>query len=256
MISMCWRACLRRGRRGGDPSAKHFLPSRALPRSRAVRPDLARLGELDDYFVSGSHGLGRRARRGPGGPDGSGAGHVGAGRADRSRAGAPMGHDPHVHDDVGGIRDLDAEATVRRADGTWSTGPRTECGPASRRGREVVWVHALGWITPVVRRAGIGGLPGADEGAVFHAGDVARVGACQEAVRAPVRGEAGERARLHQLVAEPSVLLLGAVAPVHPCRRRQRRDLVHPAEEVRHALRAPHPPVIDDVPGSRLHGAH
>ena len=57
-------------------------------------------------------------------------------------------------------------------------------------------------------------LRGADEGAVLDAGDVARVGERQVAVRTDGVVETLERPSLHEHLAESVVLLAGAVTPV------------------------------------------
>ena len=72
----------------------------------------------------------------------------------------------------------------------------------------------LGGVAPVVGRAGVVLVLGADEGAVLDAGHVARVGAREVGVRALGVGEPLEGAGVDELLAELVVLLGRAVAPV------------------------------------------
>jgi len=74
----------------------------------------------------------------------------------------------------------------------------------------------LGRVFPVVGRAGVFLLGGADVGAVFHAGHVRWVGPGQEAAGALGRVELLEGAGIDQLLAKLVVLFLRAVAPVDP----------------------------------------
>src|SRR6202008_4031027 len=71
----------------------------------------------------------------------------------------------------------------------------------------------LARIDPVVRRAGVFLLLAADEGAVLHARDVARVRAREIAVRPQPLVQPDEGPGSDQLAAQPVVLGLGAVAP-------------------------------------------
>ena len=89
----------------------------------------------------------------------------------------------------------------------------------------------LGWIDPVVGRAGIFLARRADEGAVLDAGHVARVAAGQEAVRPLGRVQPLEHAAGHQAGAQAVVLFLRTVAPVHVGSLGQRGDFGHPGDE-------------------------
>ena len=91
-------------------------------------------------------------------------------------------------------------------------------------------LHLLG-MNPVVGWSSIGLAQGADEGPVFDAGDVARVGAGQEAVRAFLRVEPDERAGLDHLLAQAIVLRLRAVAPVDLVGLTQRNHLFDPSAQ-------------------------
>ena len=109
---------------------------------------------------------------------------------------AHAGHDPHVDDDVGRVGDLDAECGDRRAERAHRERDDVH-GPAAHGAAEEVGqgrLHLVG-VAPVVGRAGVVRVARADEGAVLDAGDVAGVGAGEEAVRALLGREAGEGAR-------------------------------------------------------------
>ena len=92
-------------------------------------------------------------------------------------------------------------------------------------------VAHLGRVTPVVGRAGVLLVLGADEGAVFDPGDVGGVGEGEVGVRALGVGEALEGAGVDQDLGEAVVLLGGAVAPVDGVGLGQGGDLLHPVEE-------------------------
>ena len=91
-------------------------------------------------------------------------------------------HDTHVHYDVGGIGELNADFCERRTDGTHAEGEHVH-GAAEHCGIEETLelaAHVVG-IFPIV--GGAGGVFGvrADEGAIFDAGDVVGVRAGIEA---------------------------------------------------------------------------
>ena len=90
----------------------------------------------------------------------------------------------------------------------------------------------LGRVAPVVGRAGVGLVLGADEGAVFDPGDVGGVGEGEVGVRALGVGEALEGARVDQRLGEGVVLLGRAVAPVDGVGLGQVGDLPDPVEEL------------------------
>ena len=89
----------------------------------------------------------------------------------------------------------------------------------------------LGRVAPVVGRAGVVLVLGADEGAVLDPGHVGGVGEGEVGVR-PLRvGELLEGAGVDQGLGEGVVLLGGAVAPVDRVGLGQRRDLADPGEQ-------------------------
>ncbi|GAA3220819.1 hypothetical protein GCM10020256_27190 [Streptomyces thermocoprophilus] len=84
---------------------------------------------------------------------------------------------------------------------------------------------------PVVGRAGVLFLLGADEGPVLDPGDVGRVGGRVVGVGALDRVELLEGALGDELLAESLVLGLGSVTPDHVVRLRQFGDLVDPRDQ-------------------------
>ena len=91
----------------------------------------------------------------------------------------------------------------------------------------------LGRVAPVVGRPGVDLLLGADEGAVLDPGHVAGVRVRPVAVGALGVREPGERAGVDELLAEPVVLVGGAVAPLDAVGCGQRGHFVDPGEEFR-----------------------
>src|SRR5919197_789834 len=93
------------------------------------------------------------------------------------RALAHPGHQPHVHRDIGGVRELDADVGDRRAERPHREGNYVHRAPLHRPVEELAedFLH-LGGLPPGVGRAGVGLLLGADEGAVLDARDITGVG--------------------------------------------------------------------------------
>ena len=89
----------------------------------------------------------------------------------------------------------------------------------------------LGGVLPVVGGTGVGLVRRADEGAVLHPGDVARVGVGPVRAGALGRVELGEGAGVDQLLAEERVLLVGPVEPVDVVRLAELDHLVDPREQ-------------------------
>ena len=117
------------------------------------------------------------------------------------------GHVGRVGDSTPMLGDRRAErAHARRARRTWCA---RACSPSnSSRQRRAHLVR----VDPVVGRAGVVLVLGADEGAVLDAGHVAGVGGAGSCWAAS-RVEPDERAVLDQLVGQPVLFGLGAVAP-------------------------------------------
>ena len=151
-------------------------------------------------------------------------------------------HDVHVGDDVGRVRDLDADVRDRRPDGTHRVGDHVH-GPAGHRaveqGREGR-LH-LGRVGPVVGGAGVLGTGGADEGAILDPGDVRGVGAHEHAVGAEIAIERDGRPRVDHQADHLVVLGLRAVAPLDPLGPGQGGDLADPRLEPLVAHHVLHP---------------
>lgn len=219
---------------GGDAQCEALLAQqRVAAVARAIRPDLARFGVVHDV-------LGLVAR----------PGHVLLAGFQRSAHGvhagnevafhtqhvvhgtAHAGHDLHVHGDVGAVGQFDADV----GDG------RAQRAHAERHHVHGAALHAtveqglqrgahLGWGHPVVGGASVFLLGGADVGAVFHTGDVARVGPGEVAAGALGRVELLEGAGIDQLLAQAVVLFLGAVAPVDGVGLAEDRHVGDPGEQ-------------------------
>ena len=206
------------GHHRGDAQGEALLAEQGVAAvARAVGPDLAGLGEVDDVLVVrvarprhvGLAGLER-------GADGVHAGHELAVVAEHvERLLAHAGHDPHAHGDVGGVGELHADVGDRRAERAHRERHDVHRAALHRAGVEVghLGAHLVG-LAPVVVRAGVVLVGGADERAVLDAGDVAGVGVGPVAVRPLGLVERRERAAGDELGAQPVVLLGGAVAPV------------------------------------------
>ena len=122
---------------------------------------------------------------------------------------AHPGHNAHIHGHIGRVSQLDADVCDRGAERPHAEGDHVHRAPTHATVKQVTQdlLHLLG-VNPVVGWSGIGLAQGADEGPVFDAGDVTRVGACQEAV-GPFRGvEPDESAGLDHLLTQAIVLLL------------------------------------------------
>lgn len=145
-------------------------------------------------------------------------------------------HGAHGDGDVGGVGELHADRGERRADRAHAEGHDVEGAPPHRAAEDALLTGEdlphLGGRLPVVGRARVLLLLGADEGAVLHAGDVARVGGGVVGVRAQRRVQLREGALVDELLAQPLVLGFGAVAPDHTVRLGESRDLVDPGDEL------------------------
>ena len=170
--------------------------------------------------------LARRERR----ADGVHAGHERAVFAQPVGHGAAhASHDAHVHRYVGGIGNFHAHLRDRRADRAHRERDHVHRAPAHAAIEQPVERGAhLARLDPVVGRAGVFLLLAADEGALFHAGDVARMRAREEAIRPQLRIQTDEGARGNQLFAQPVVFRLRPVTPDNAVGLRQARDLRHP----------------------------
>ena len=148
--------------------------------ARAVRPDLAGVGELHDVLrvVAGPVDLGaavadavdeRVAHR-------VDRAHPGLAGLDEAVDRLPhAGHDAHGEHDVGRVGDLDAELRDRAAERAHRERHDVHRAALHRAVEDVEELGAhLARVAPVVRRAGVLLVGRADERAVLDAGDVAR----------------------------------------------------------------------------------
>src|SRR5690606_21292688 len=88
-------------------------------------------------------------------------------------------------------------------------------------------------VGPVVEWAGVDLFLGADEGAAFDAGDIARVGGGVIGVGTLGRVEAFERTEGDQFGGDGVELGVRAVAPVHAVGLGERGDLADPGDQFR-----------------------
>ena len=145
--------------------------------ARAVRPDLARLREVDDVLLvvarPGHILLPGRERRADAVHAGHDALHVLVDLLEDRQADAR--HDPHVDDDVGRVGQLHADLRHRRADRPHAERQHVHRPAAHAAVEQLLQLAAhLERVHPVVGRAGGVLRQRADEGAVLDAGDIAR----------------------------------------------------------------------------------
>ena len=127
---------------------------------------------------------------------------------------AHPGHDFHVDDNVGRIRNFDTDLSDGGTE--WTHAERYDIhGPATHRTIEQSVEDAL-HITPahpVIGGAGVIFVDAADESAVLDPRDITGVRACQEAVGAQIGIEADESTRTDKFLTKPIVLCLRTIAP-------------------------------------------
>ena len=212
---------------GGDAQCVALLAQqRVAAVARAVGLDRQLLGEVHDEAAVGIEFAGRMQ-----------AAHEGlALRAftldTRQRGGAHPRHQPHVGDDVGRVGDLDAAARQRRIDRAHAIGHDVQGASAHAAVEQPVdRLVRLRGRHPVVVGTGVVALAGADEGQVFDARHVLRIGAVQIAPGVGVLVEFDEGAVCQHPRDQVAVLGLAAVAPVDAVGFGQGGDLVHPVVE-------------------------
>mmetsp|Transcript_878 Transcript_878/g.2015 ORF Transcript_878/g.2015 Transcript_878/m.2015 type:complete len:634 (+) Transcript_878:965-2866(+) len=205
--------------------------------ARAIAPDLARLGVMDDVFgrVAGpAHvGLTRLQRR----AHGVHAGHevaVGAQQLDDGTAHAR--HRAHVDGHIRAVAELHADVGDRRAQRAHAERHHIQraAAHAALEQRLVTGLQQLAHFRrgrPVVRGAGVFLALRADEGAVLDPGDVARVRVGEVAAGAQRRVEFLEGTGRDQLVAEALVLVGAAVTPVDVGGLGEGGNLGHPGNQ-------------------------
>ena len=199
--------------------------------ARADTPDRARFWEMRDVTSLGRQIAKRVEARHP-------VGAAGVDAVERDLAHA--GHDAHVGDDVRAVGHFDADSGVRRGDRAHDVGHDVHRSIAHAAVEERPdTLMRFGGAHPVVRRPGVVGVLGADEGEVLGAGDVLWVGAVEEAVRQRVLVEPDEGAIRDHLFDQTIVFGIAPVAPHYPVWARSTRDFVNPLFHGRHHW---HPP--------------
>ena len=142
------------------------------------------------------------------------------------------GHDPHVGDDVSRVGDLDADLSDRAADRAHAERNDVH-GTAAHATLELfleLCAHFGRW-RPVVGWAGVFFLFRADEGAVFNARHIGRMGAGEIGIRAFLRIQSGEGTTLHHLFAQPVVFFLRTVAPANAIGLGYGSYFIHPIQQ-------------------------
>ena len=163
---------------------------------------------------------------------------VGAEKVDHRAAHAR--HDAHVHGHVRAVGQLDADVGDRRAQRAHREGHDVHRAALHAAGVERVHLRVrLGRVHPVVVRACVGGVAGADEGQVLDARDVLRAGAVQVAVRVGLLVELLQRAIGQHACDERLVLSIAAIAPVDRGGTGERRDLGNPVVQCRQTAAGP-----------------
>ncbi|CUK23122.1 Uncharacterised protein [Achromobacter sp. 2789STDY5608615] len=219
---------------GGDAQREALLAEQRIAAvARTEAPDLAALGEVDDV-------LGGVA----------GPGHVGlAGGqrlADRVHARhevavgaqhvvdllAHARHDAHVDRDIRAVGQLDADVGDVRTQRPHRERHHVQRAAAHGAVEQAVERRAhLGRVGPVVGRTGVLGTVGADEGAVFDARHVRRVGTGQEGIGPLGRVEPAHGAGLDHQFAQAIVFFLRTVAPFDAIRFGQRHHTGDPVDQ-------------------------
>ena len=201
----------------GDAERMAFLAEQCVAAiARAVRPDLARLWKVRDVFglIARPRDIGGR-RRGKRIAHRVHAAHEILAVAERlPHLVADAGHDVHVGDGVGGVRDHHADTGDRRADRPHGIGHHIHGAPGHRPVVKLAerFLHRFG-VEPVVGRARVVLLLGADVSLVLDSRDVLGVGAHQDRVRPLFGVEPQRRAAIDQRLEHTLVFVLGAVAP-------------------------------------------
>ena len=146
---------------------------------------------------------------------------------------ADAGHDAGVDHGVGGVGELDADLRHGRTDGAHRERHDVHGASAHAAAEDLLQlaVHLVR-LDPVVGGAGVVARERADEGAVFHPGDVVGRGAGVKAAWPLLVIEWEEGAGFDQPIAQPVVFGLGAVDPVDGCGLGEIGHLLHPADEV------------------------
>ena len=222
------------GHRRGDPQRVALLAEqRVAAVAGAVAPDLAGLREVADVLgvvARPRHIFLAGLQRGADGVQRLDEEAVVAHLVQRGLA--HPGHRPHRHDDVFGVGDLDTEFGIFGAERAHAE--RHHIHGASAHGAAVQIGHDaahLGRVHPVVGGTGVDFALCTDIGARFHARHVGWVRQRQVGVRLLLVVEPLKGARRLELLAQPGVLLVGAVGEHHPIGLRELCDLLDPGQQ-------------------------
>ena len=211
----------------GDAQRKAFLPQQGVAAiARAVGPDLAVLGKMDDVLairITGPRHV--RLAIGQRHPNRMDTRHEGAVGAESSRAPAHPGHDPHRRGHIGRVGQLHSDVGDRAAERSHREGDHIHRASTHGPRVELSQLEAhLGGVVPVVGGPGILGVLTADEGAILDPCHVTGVRATQVAAGASLSVQRDQRAastsRRHSFVyswAEPShqCRALGCMSSAH-----------------------------------------
>ena len=139
------------------------------------------------------------------------------------------GHDPHIEDDIGAVGQLDADFTERGADRPHRERDNIHCPPLHAI-LENVTRAPIAFVRqqPVIGRAGVAFIPGADIGQMLGAGDVIEGGAVVNAAGQFFLVELDQLAGLERFFFQPVFFRLRSVAPDDAVRFAQLGALAHP----------------------------
>ena len=146
--------------------------------------------------------------------------------------GAHAGHGTHVDHDIGRIGNFHADVSDRRTERTHRERDDVHRAALHAALEQAVQGFAhLGRFFPVIGRAGVFLLLGADVGAVFDAGNVGRIGESQVGVRAFLLVELDQGAGFNHFRAQAVVFFLRTIRPIDLVRLGQRCDFSDPLLE-------------------------
>ena len=133
------------------------------------------------------------------------------------RRAARAGHQDHVDDHIGAVGDFDAAARVGRIDGPHAVGDHIERAALHAAFEEPQHLGlGVGGRHPVVVRAGVFPVGGADEGQVLDTSDIRRMRAGEEAVGVMRLVELLQFAARFEFGDQAAALVVGPFTPVDP----------------------------------------